>query len=150
MWSLNSKSILASDCKQRAAGREGSQNRKFASSNWSPRIKEFAPRGSRWVPRLVCVTVKLELSFSFCVSDLLSWLVWSSCSQKQNSVTPKNWFGLKMKRYTSVSASCTSSCPAGKEERYRDIKSMSMFTCRWRQSDTNQFQLLLLKWWQNV
>ncbi len=51
-------------CKQRAAHGEGSQKRKFAFSNRSPRIMGFAPRGwiavyrksdgecSWWVPRL--------------------------------------------------------------------------------------------------
>ncbi len=50
MWSLNSNSILTSyckqsDCKQRAARTEGSWKRKFTSSNESPRIMGFAPRG---------------------------------------------------------------------------------------------------------
>ncbi len=87
MWSLNSNSILTSDCKhldrkqsdckQRAARREGSQKRKFASSNGSPRIMGLAPRGciavcrksdgecSRWVPHCSKNSVFL-------------WVIWSS------------------------------------------------------------------------
>ncbi len=70
MWSLNSNSILTSgckqlDCKQRVAHRAGSWKWKLASSNRSPRIMGFAPRGwiavcrksdgksSWWVLRLV-------------------------------------------------------------------------------------------------
>ncbi len=78
MWSLNYNSILASACKQsdciqRAAHGEGSQIRKFASSNGSPRIMGLALKGciavhqksdgecSRWVPRLVKAIHKKHL-----------------------------------------------------------------------------------------
>ncbi len=70
MWSLNSNSIFAlqckqSYCKQRVAHGEGSRKQKFASSNRSPRIMGLAPRSciavyrksdgecNQWVPRLL-------------------------------------------------------------------------------------------------
>ncbi len=64
----------------------------------------------------------------FCLSHLLSWSVWSSCSQQQIKVTWRrsiDWFGSKMNFYTSVLFSSSASCPAasassGSEERWTE------------------------------
>ncbi len=100
MWSLNSNSILVSDCKQldcklRAAHGEGSQKRKFASSNGSPRIMGFASRGciavcwksdgecSRWALRLL-------IMWHFCshitqVSDIVTTFIGQKSQKKHSS-----------------------------------------------------------------
>ncbi len=74
MWSLNSNSILALDCKQRAARGEGSRKWKFASSNGSPRIMGLAPRGCTAVYRksdyLPATAADSEIAYGFTILNL--------------------------------------------------------------------------------
>ncbi len=76
MWSLNSNSILVSDCKQsdckpRAAHGGGSRKRKFASSNGSPRITGYG-ECSRWVPRLGLLRVPgIKIKLPECECQLI-------------------------------------------------------------------------------